>query len=416
MTHPTTSSALRLGRVSPSTPWGGCARRAASVIWRAAARHGRFESSAQPERVRVVARSRRRGRCMRHESYRHLELDEALARGAHDPTTPRDYARAADELAIVLETCFRASDKATAAAMYESALLAARLSSGVDTAAQADAAERVRRAACAVLPAQRRAAFEAAFKRASVERASREARRVRGARARRRPRPRHRRRRPSRDALDRRAPRTARPRASGVRVHRLARRGRARGEMLATPRRGRLRPSRCRRLAEQSEAGASWARMYVAARRRWPSAAPPNARAARDATRVTASDGPPHPRALCVGRASLTSSESRSCRLVRPAGAPGTSARAETTREGRLVRRLVRHVVRKFGQRERRGRGRTEAPATSAVERAGRGEVLGRRTVRVVVQQTSLRGYGKSKESDEVRANRNQTPATCPPL
>ena len=114
---------------------------------------------------------------MRHESYRHLELDEALARGAHDPTTPRDYARAAEELAIVLETCFRASDKATAAAMYESALLAARLSSGVDTAAQADAAERVRRAACAVLPAQRRAAFEAAFKRASVERARR-ARRV----------------------------------------------------------------------------------------------------------------------------------------------------------------------------------------------------------------------------------------------
>ena len=274
---------------------------------------------------------------MRHESYRHLELDEALARGAHDPTTPRDYARAADELAIVLETCFRASDKATAAAMYESALLAARLSSGVDTAAQADAAERVRRAACAVLPAQRRAAFEAAFKRASVERARR-ARRVESE-ARERV-----------DDPDRGIVVVDLPRdALDLVAARLEPQDLARVACASTDWRDAVAraeqcwrrhaedafgPSRCRRLAErESDAGASWARTYVAARRRWPSAAPPErtGRARCDACHRVGWTS--NPRALCVGRASLTSSEPRSCRLVRPAGAPQDVARAEMTRE-----------------------------------------------------------------------------------
>ena len=243
---------------------------------------------------------------MRHESYRHLELDEALARGAHDPTTPRDYARAADELAIVLETCFRASDKATAAAMYESALLAARLSSGVDTAAQADAAERVRRAACAVLPAQRRAAFEAAFKRASVERARR-ARRVESE-------ARERVDDPDRGIVVVDLPRDALDLvAARLEPHDLARVACASTDWRDAVARAEqcwrrhaedaFGPSRCRRLAErESDAGASWARTYVAARRRWPARRccairsyprrRRNARAARDATRVTASDGP----------------------------------------------------------------------------------------------------------------------------
>ena len=232
---------------------------------------------------------------MRHESYRHLELDEALARGAHDPTTPRDYARAADELAIVLETCFRASDKATAAAMYESALLAARLSSGVDTAAQADAAERVRRAACAVLPAQRRAAFEAAFKRASVERARR-ARRVESE-------ARERVDDPDRGIVVVDLPRDALDLvAARLEPHDLARVACASTDWRDAVARAEkcwrrhaedaFGPSRCRRLAEQSEAArvgrGCMSRRVVAGhprRRR-------NARAARDATRVTASDGP----------------------------------------------------------------------------------------------------------------------------
>jgi len=273
---------------------------------------------------------------MRHESYRHLELDEALARGAHDPTTPRDYARAAEELAIVLETCFRASDKATAAAMYESALLAARLSSGVDTAAQADAAERVRRAACAVLPAQRRAAFEAAFKRASVERARR-ARRVESE-------ARERVDDPDRGIVVVDLPRDALDLvAARLEPHDLARVACASTDWRDAVARAEqcwrrhaedaFGPSRCRRLAEQSEAGASWARTYVAARRRWPSAAPPErtGRARCDACHRVGWTS--NPRALCVGRASLTSSEPRSCRLVRPAGAPQDVARAETTRE-----------------------------------------------------------------------------------
>ena len=358
---------------------------------------------------------------MRHESYRHLELDEALARGAHDPTTPRDYARAADELAIVLETCFRASDKATAAAMYESALLAARLSSGVDTAAQADAAERVRRAACAVLPAQRRAAFEAAFKRASVERARR-ARRVESE-------ARERVDDPDRGIVVVDLPRDALdPVAARLEPHDLARVACASTDWRDAVARAEkcwrrhaedaFGPSRCRRLAEQSEAGASWARADVC---RGASSLAIRGAAGTHGPRAMRRVSPRRmdlasARALCRSRvfdvlriAVVSTRPARGC-------APGRRAGGDDAREGRLVRRLVRHVVRKFGQRERRGRGRTEAPATSAVERAGRGEVLGRRTVRVVVQQTSLRGYGKSKESDEVRANRNQTPATCPPL
>ena len=264
----------------------------------------------------------------------------AGARG-YDPTTPRDYARAADELAIVLETCFRASDKATAAAM-QSALLAARLSSGVDTAAQADAMN-----ACGAPrapfspPRGARRSRRRSSARASSARVARGASSP-GARARRRPDrgivvdlP--------RDALDLAArARAARPRASGVRVRRL-RDAVARGKMLATPRRGRLRPSRCRRLAEQSEARVGrgcMSRRVVAGhprRRR-------NARAARDATRVTASDGPASARALCrsrvfdVLRIAVVS--------TRPArGAPGTSRGRRRRARGATRPRLVRHVV-----------------------------------------------------------------------
>ena len=334
------------------------------------------------------------GRCMRHESYRHLELDEALARGAHDPTTPRDYARAADELAIVLETCFRASDKATAAAMYESALLAARLSSGVDTAAQADAAERVRRPRAPFSPPRARAAFEAAFKRASVERARR-ARRVESE-ARERV-----------DDPDRgivvvdlpETPWTSSPRASN---RTTSREWRARPQTGATRSRARRnagdatpRTPSDPRDADASRSSRRRARVGRGCMSRRVVAALIRGAAGTHGPRAMRRVSPRRmdlasARALCRSRvfdvlriAVVSTRPARGC-------APGRRAGGDDAREGRLVRRLVRHVVRKFGQRERRGRGRTEAPATSAVERAGRGEVLGRRTVRVVVQQTSL--------------------------
>lgn len=277
------------------------------------------------------------GRSMRHASYLHLGLDEALARGADDPTTTRDYARAADELAIVLDTCFRASDKSTATAMYESAVLAARLSSGVDTAAQADAAERVRRAACAVLPAQRRAAFEGEFKRASVERARR-ARRV-DAEARERVDD------PDRGIVIVDLPRDALDLvAARLEPHDLARAACASTDWRDAVARAEhtwrrhaeaaFGPSRCRRLAEPPEAkNASWMRTYAAARRRWPSLAQPERTGRARCDKCHRVGWTSNPRALCVGRASSSSCEPRPCRLVEPAGTPRDVVRAETRRE-----------------------------------------------------------------------------------
>ena len=95
----------------------------------------------------------------------------ALERGAGDLTATRDYARAAEELAFVLERCVASAEKPAVRAAHEDALLAAKLVSGLDREMDARAARRVHAAALAVLPAQKRAAFESAYKTASVERA-----------------------------------------------------------------------------------------------------------------------------------------------------------------------------------------------------------------------------------------------------
>ena len=108
---------------------------------------------------------------LRGETYRRMHLAAALERGAGDLTATRDYARAAEELAFVLERCVASAEKPAVRAAHEDALLAAKLVSGLDREMDARAARRVHAAALAVLPAQKRAAFESAYKTASVERA-----------------------------------------------------------------------------------------------------------------------------------------------------------------------------------------------------------------------------------------------------
>ena len=108
---------------------------------------------------------------LRGETYRRMHLAAALERGAGDLTATRDYARAAEELAFVLERCVASAEKPAVRAAHEDALLAAKIVSGLDREMDARAARRVHAAALAVLPAQKRAAFESAYKTASVERA-----------------------------------------------------------------------------------------------------------------------------------------------------------------------------------------------------------------------------------------------------
>ena len=87
---------------------------------------------------------------LRGETYRRMHLAAALERGAGDLTATRDYARAAEELAFVLERCVASAEKPAVRAAHEDALLAAKLVSGLDREMDARAARRVHAAALAV--------------------------------------------------------------------------------------------------------------------------------------------------------------------------------------------------------------------------------------------------------------------------
>ena len=97
----------------------------------------------------------------------HLAAGLSRAAGAAGPEAS-DYAQAASELAHMLSGCYRAAEKAAAGAMFDDAMLAAKLVQGLDTDKQLAAASHLHRAARLALPHAKRLSFDKEFKRAAI--------------------------------------------------------------------------------------------------------------------------------------------------------------------------------------------------------------------------------------------------------